>query len=168
MENAKKLAGAILFSPWVLPAATLVIADKVSDPRKLAPSAENSWYTNAKNDYLAGSFGTSGIQAYVGNSMTYETAYSSPQINPLLRSTDEFAALPNMLISYGGGEVLRDQVVEFIDKAKSAAQEVEVLTAPDGVHDWPLSADYSEEPAQYLKGIEFVSAFIESKMIHSI
>lgn len=167
MENAKSLAGAICFSPWAYPGATLAMSNKVKDTANVAPKPHNSWFVNAENDYITDNFGTQGVIAYVGQSMTYETAYQSPQINPTLRKPQEFAALPDLLITIGGGEVLKDQIAQFIDKAKEHTGDVEVLSSENGVHDWPLNSRLNPERATYDHALETISAWVEKKMIHA-
>lgn len=167
MEAAKNLAGSILFSPWVSPAGALVTSGKLQDPNAAQSTGRESWVVNADNDYVTDAFGETGFQCYIGKSMTYETAFTSKQINPILRNADEFENLPDLLVVYGTGERLRDQIEEFVEKAKASANSVEVLTQDGGVHDWPLGPRLTPEIAQYRRGLESISAWIERKMIHT-
>lgn len=167
LENAKSLAGAILFSPWVLPASALASQGLVQDTDGVKATETSSDHINAKNDYISGPFGDKGIVCYVGKSMTLQTAYSSKQINPLRRTKEEFESLPDLLIPYGHGECLRDQILEFVEKAKASSVSVETLSEETGVHDWPLSSKLTPTLAQYHHGLETISAWIEKKMIHT-
>lgn len=167
LETSKNLAGAILFSPWVLPAKTLALRGLVSDTDNIKPEGDASWFVNADNDYVTEEFGGQGLVAYIGASMSFQNAYESAQINPHLRTAEEFAALPDMLVVYGQGEVLRDEIVGFNKKAEEHCHSVDVFEGPNGVHDWALGKELSVDPATYHKGIELVSDWVEKKMIHA-
>ncbi|CCG81615.1 Lipase/thioesterase family protein [Taphrina deformans PYCC 5710] len=166
-ESSQRLAGAILFSPWVLPGASLALQGLCKDKQGHEPNKSHSWHTNAKSDFVTDNFGNLGIKAFVEGGISFEEAYDSPQINPQLRTAEEFRRLPDMLVVYGESERLKDQILEFVDKAKANCESVDVIAGPGGVHIWPLQLRMNQNPAHYHKAIQDVSAWVEKKMIHA-
>lgn len=67
------------------------------------------------------------------------------------RASPTFArleGLPPLFITVGGAEMLRDQVVAFVEKARAANVDVTFVEAPDMVHAWFLYASMFETCAE--------------------
>lgn len=68
----------------------------------------------------------------------------------------DLAGLPPLLVQTGGAELLRDQVLAFVERARAAGVEVERDLHPDMVHNWHVFAGMLPEGQ---RAIERIGAF---------
>jgi monoterpene epsilon-lactone hydrolase len=108
-------AGGIMISPW------LDLADPMTSP---------SWQNNQRYDYVIPSWSREFALAYAGGR-------DLRQVSPGNVPVD---GLGPLLIEVGDCEVLRDQVVAFVDKARAAGADVTLNVSDAMVHVFPLFA----------------------------
>jgi acetyl esterase/lipase len=62
---------------------------------------------------------------------------SDPRASP---AKADLHGLPPLLVQLGGAEVIVDQVMGFVERARSAGVDVKLRLWEDCFHDWPLFA----------------------------
>lgn len=171
IANPKAFNGALLFSPWTHPADSLVLDNLVQPPPGVEAKLpdDHTWVTNEASDYVVLPFGSQGIQAYIGKTMSYTDALTDEVINPGLVSeaTIKQTYPPNVMVVYGKKERLCSSIESWIVKAKNALPQTEIFPGPDGCHDWALKPSYNKDKRRFHEGIEAVNAWIERTMIRS-
>jgi acetyl esterase/lipase len=75
-------------------------------------------------------------------------AYDDPGVNPLYA---DLAGLPPVSVYYGEHELLAGEAIEFVDRAKGAALDVNVHAIPDGQHSFILGAGRVPEADQAIQ-----------------
>lgn len=65
----------------------------------------------------------------------------------------DLRGLPPLLVQTGGAELLRDQVLAFVERARAAGVEVERDLQPDMVHNWHVLAAMLPEARQAIERI---------------
>ncbi len=108
-------AAALLLSPWVDPSAR----GGTLKTHAAFDWAEPADFLDWSRVWLAGAEET------------------DPRAAPTFAS---LAGLPPLFVSVGTAEMLEDQVLAFVEKAKAAQVPVELHHAPDMIHDWFLLA----------------------------
>ena len=113
-------AAAVLLCPWV---------DPLADGGSLA--------TNDRYDVMSRGRLVEWVRAYAGDAEVHD-----PRLTPLGASLGD---LPPLLVQVGELEVLRDQIVAFVERARSAGTEVTLEMYPAMYHDFQVMA--SLQPA---------------------
>lgn len=113
-------AGAALLSPWV----------------DLSDYKSPTWQANKYIDYLPNDLCQLFAQSYAG---------ATDKKHPLLSPTfAELKQLPPMLVEVGECEVLRHQILKFVEKARAAGVTVENTIAVDMVHVYQLLTNMAD------------------------
>ena len=94
-----------------------------------------------------------GAQLYVGDSDP-----KGPYVSPLF---GELGALPPLLFQVGGGEVLLDDSIAIVHKAREAGVDVTFEVWPDMVHIWHWYAGHIEEGAE---AIQAIGTYVNERM----
>lgn len=106
-------AGGIMLSPW------LDLADPMTSP---------SWVSNVKYDYLSLRWVTEFASAYAGSRDLREVSPGNVALG----------GFPPLLVECGECEVLRDQIISFVDKARAAGVDVTLRVEEAMVHVFPV------------------------------
>lgn len=136
--GAAQPAGAVLLSPWTDLALTGASFD-TQDGLDPMCSRESLGHSAA---------------AYVPAGI----ARTDPRVSPLYA---DLAGLAPLLIHVGEIEVLRDDAVEFADRARAAGTEVELYIGPGMIHVWHLFADIAPEST---RDLALVTDWIRSRL----
>lgn len=120
-ENEVLPDAAILFSPWT------DLANRGESYRYNAD--KDGWLTHAHTEQWAG--------YYLGGSEV-----TNPLISPLY---GQFAGLPPLLFLVGGNEVLLDDTLVCVQKAREQGVNVQVEVGEGMTHDYPLSLPWLSE-----------------------
>ena len=118
-ESAALPAGAMLLSPWV---------DLSETPANSDP--DGSFHQNHLADYLPHDLVSMFAAAYAG-----DTARIDPKLSPGLA---ELHGLPPLLVEVGSAEILHDQIVAMVAKARATGTDVRLEVAPEMVHVYQL------------------------------
>ncbi len=121
-------AGAALICPWV---------DVSARDGSMAENEAYDWATRADADVWAA--------AYLGGADPRDGRAS-----PLFA---DLRGLPPLLVQVGEAELLRDQVLAFVDRARAAGVEVEFELAPGMIHNWHVFAATLPEARRSLASI---------------
>jgi monoterpene epsilon-lactone hydrolase len=84
-----------------------------------------------------------------------EADTKDPYLSPLF---GDFARLPPLLVLVGTDEVLYDDAIRVVDKARNAGGKVRLLIGQDQNHLWPLFADL---PPEGQPAIEEIGRFVK-------
>lgn len=103
-----------------------------------------SFQTNKQCDNLSVEFLHYCIEKYLGNSQLP----GSPLVSPLF---DRLNGLPKLWVCVGGYEIMLDDIIKFVEKARSQEVRAELVVAPRNMHDyaviWPINRDNAAELA---------------------
>lgn len=127
-------AGAALLCPWV---------DLTAKGGSLTENAAFDW----SNEEI----GHRWIEAYLDGHDRRD-----PLASPVFA---DLAGMPPMLVQAGGAELLHDQAVTLVARAKEAGVDVRFVVEPDMVHDWHSFAGLFSHCA---RAIDDVGAFVRS------
>jgi epsilon-lactone hydrolase len=120
--TSPSLAGVIAYSPWTDLLAT-----------------GDSIVTNAKSDdMLIGSNTARSARNYVHDDAQLRDPLASPLYGDL-------SGLPPLLVFASTSEILRDDSVRFVDRARRAGTSAELVLEPDMPHVWPVFVDVMPE-----------------------
>ena len=126
-------AGGVLLSPWVDLAVTGASARRFED-----------------DDYLGTGDKLYEFAAYYAG----DKGRRDPQVSPLY---GDFTGLPRLLVLAGGVELLLDDSLRLVDKAREAGVPVNLHVEPDEVHVYPMFADLTSRARE---GIARIGAFV--------
>lgn len=131
--------GAALLSPWV----------DLSDSR-------NSWEKLASTDWLLTPESLQDdARKYLGASDPSCPDLMDPYVSPRYAN---LAGLPPLLVHVGGDELLRDDILAFVDKARRHNVKVSLGEWPGMFHDWHLMVSYLPEGR---KAVDEVGIFLK-------
>jgi len=108
-------AAGVMLSPW------LDLADPMTSP---------SWVTNVQYDYLPLRWVAEFASAYAGSRDLREVSPGNVALQ----------GLPPLLVECGECEVLRDQIISFVDRARAADVDVTLRVEEAMVHVFPVFA----------------------------
>lgn len=128
----RPVKGAFLLSPWVIPRGSDV----------------GSFDTNDKNDLMAKrTLCDWGLR--VVNPVTLgERPYIEPSLSPIKWFEDAPRVIERFLVTAGGYELLRDDILAFASDHLSSCKEVTVILQEQGVHIEPLQNFTMEDQDQ--------------------
>lgn len=115
-------AGGALISPWT----------------DLALTGASHHTENGRDPLCSTEVLAQSAQAYVPAGIDLD----DPRVSPLYA---ELAGLPPLIVHVGDVEVLRDDAVDFAERARGAGVEVDLLVAPGMVHVWHVFAGLAPE-----------------------
>ncbi|HSO00234.1 MAG TPA: alpha/beta hydrolase [Candidatus Nanopelagicales bacterium] len=121
-------AGAVLICPWVDMTAR-----------------GGSMVTNEAYDWASADDVDGWAAAYLGG--------ANPRDGRASPLYGDLAGLPPLLVQVGGAELLRDQVLAFVERARAAGVTVEREIAQDMVHNWHVLAATERAAREAIEGI---------------
>ncbi|CAG8599943.1 7461_t:CDS:2 [Cetraspora pellucida] len=132
-----------------LPSRLLLISPCVS-----ALTVSQTFKTNYDADCISEPWFYYSLASTIGNTNVHPT---SPLISPLFESC--LRGLPKVWICVGGYEVFLDDIVSFVEKARSQEVSAELLIEEDNMHNyaivWPLSRNGGAQRA-----MKYMSRFL--------
>jgi acetyl esterase/lipase len=132
------LAGAIAYSPWT---------DLLATGDSIRTNAES-------DDMLVGS----GVAASARNYAPADDDVRNPLASPLY---GELGGLAPVLVFASESEILRDDGVRFVERARHAGSPAELVLEPGMPHVWPLFVDVMPEAQRAIaRSVAFISSVL--------
>ncbi|GAB5586241.1 hypothetical protein Unana1_01141 [Umbelopsis nana] len=142
---------------WSRPAAAATISPWVrlcSDAATLRTLAETDWIREDRLQKCEYAYLPKGVNAH------------RPDVSPFYETS--FKHYPPLLVTYGTGEIMLDDIKAFVDKVRQDHIDVEVLLRENMPHKWSMQPIWCHSLQAWKDDNAAVAQWIASRVKHSI
>jgi acetyl esterase len=141
---------------WSRPAAAATISPWVrlcSDAATLRTLAETDWIREDRLQKCENAYLPEGVNAH------------RPDVSPFYETS--FKHYPPLLVTYGTGEIMLDDIKAFVDKVRQDHIDVEVLLRENMPHKWSMQPIWCPSLQAWKDDNAAVAQWIASRVKHS-